>query len=95
MDSTDISTLGKGKTPASTSGIEAYSKEVLGNEIRRLTIVNIQLMTNKMETEKTKINLETDRVQLFDEKNSLVVKREKLRAEIVALNTINILIRSH
>ena len=35
-------------------------------------------MTDKMETEKTKANLEADRVQLFDEKNFLIVKREEL-----------------
>jgi len=36
-----MSTLGKGKAPVSTSGVEAYSKEVLGDEIRRLTIANV------------------------------------------------------
>jgi len=52
-------------------------------------------MTDKMETEKTKVNLKADRTQLFNEKNSLVVKREELRTEIVALNTANVPIRSY
>ncbi len=86
LDNTDMFTLGKGKAPVSTNGVEAYSKEALGDEIRRLTIVNVQLMTDKMETEEIRVNLEADRMWLFDEKNSLVVKKEKLRAEIVVLN---------
>ena len=51
-----------------------------------------------METEKTKVNLETDRARLLDEKNSLVVKREEFRTEIAALNAAgpsNVLIRGH
>ncbi len=48
-----------------------------------------------METEKAKVNLEADRVRLFDEKNSLVVKREEFRTEIVTLNAANVLVRSH
>jgi len=50
-----------------------------------------------METEKAKVNLEADGTQLFKEKNSLVVKRKELRAEIAAMNTIkpfNVLTRS-
>jgi len=43
-------------------------------------------MINKMKTEKVRVNLEIDRTQLLDEKNSLVVKREELRAEIAILN---------
>jgi len=35
-------------------------------------------MTDKMKTEKAKVNLEANRVQLFDEKNSLIVKKEEL-----------------
>ncbi len=62
MDNTDISTLDKGKTPVSTNDIEAYTKEQLAVEIQRLTTTNVQLVTNKMETEKTKVNLEVDRV---------------------------------
>ncbi len=51
-----------------------------------------------METKKVKINLEVDRIQLFDKKNSLVVKREELRTEIVTLNVVglfNILVYKH
>ena len=48
-----------------------------------------------METEKAKVNLETDKVQLFGEKNSLIVKREELRTEIVVLNATNVLIYGH
>ena len=36
-----MSILDKGKAPVSTSGIEAYSKEVLGDEIRRLIVANV------------------------------------------------------
>ncbi len=84
--------------PASTNGVETYSKEVLSDEIRRLTVANTQLVTNKIKIEKTKVNLETDRIRLFGEKNSLVVKREELRTEITALNAIgpfNILTHSY
>ncbi len=98
MDNTDISTSGKGKTPVSTNDIEAYNKETLGDEIRRLITANAQLIINKMKTEKIKINLEVDKVQLFDKKNSLVVKRKKLRAKIVILNVAgssNVSIRKH
>ncbi len=55
-------------------------------------------MIDKMETEKTKANLETDKVRLIDKKNSLVAKRKKLRTEIVALNVAgfsNVLTYSH
>ncbi len=55
-------------------------------------------MTDKIETEKTKVNLETDRIELLNEKNSLVVKRKALRTEIVTLNAAglsNISVRSH
>jgi len=95
LDNTNISTLGKGKAPVSTNDIEAYNKETLNNEIRKLTATNTQLMTNKIKTEKTKVNLETDKIQLLDEKNSLVIKKEELWAEIAALNIINVLVRSH
>ncbi len=95
MDSTDISTLGKGKVSASTSGIEAYNKETLDDKIRRLTTTNIQLMTNKIEIEKARVNLEVDKVRLFGKKNSLVTKREELRAEIAILNTVNVPIRNY
>ncbi len=43
-------------------------------------------MTDKIKIEKVKVNLKADKTQLFDEKNSLIVKREKLRVKIVALN---------
>ena len=43
-------------------------------------------MTDKIETEKTKVNLEVNRAQLFNKKNSLIVKREKLWVEIATLN---------
>ncbi len=95
LDSTDISTLSKGKTPASTSDIEAYNKEVLNDEIRKLIATNAQLITNKMETKKARVNLKADRTQLFGKKNSLVVKREELRTEIVTLNAVNALVRNH
>ncbi len=70
----------------STNGVEAYSKEILNDKIRRLTAVNIQLITNKMEIEKVRVNLEVNRVRLFDKKNSLVAKREEFRTEIAVLN---------
>ena len=35
-------------------------------------------VTDKMETEKAKVNLEVDRARLLGEKNSLVAKREEL-----------------
>jgi len=48
-----------------------------------------------METKKVKVNLEIDKIRLFNEKNSLVAKREELRAEIAVLNATNILVRNH
>ncbi len=42
--------------------IEVYSKETLDNEIYRLTAVNIQLIIDKIKTEKVRVNLETDKV---------------------------------
>ena len=90
-----MSILNKDKAPVSINGIKAYSKEVLSDKIRRLTIANVQLMIDKMESEKIKINLEVNRARLFGEKNSLVTKREKLRTEIITLNAVNILIRSY
>ncbi len=88
MDNTDISISNKDKTPVSTNGIKTYNKETLGDKIRRLIIANIQLMTDKMETEKAKVNLKVDKVQLFGKKNSLVTKRKKLRTEITTLNAV-------
>ncbi len=84
--------------PVFTNGIEASSKEALGDEIRRLIVANVQLMADKMKTEKARVNLEVDRTRLFDEKNSLVAKREELRVEIVMLNAtgfFNVLIYGH
>ncbi len=55
-------------------------------------------MTNKIETEKTKVNLEVNRIQLFNKKNFLIGKRKELRTEIITLNIAgppNILIRRH
>ncbi len=95
LNSTDIFTLGKGKALASTNGVEAYSKETLGDEIRRLTTANAQLMTDKMKIEKARVNLEADRTRLLDEKNSLIAKKEELRAEIATLNVANVPIRGH
>ena len=51
-----------------------------------------------MEIEKTKVNLEADKIRLFGEKNLLVVKRKELRAEIVVLNAVkppNVLVRGY
>ena len=47
--------------PVSTNGVEAYNKKALGDEIRKLIATNTQLITNKMETEKTRVNLEIDK----------------------------------
>jgi len=88
LDSTDISTSGKGKTPVSTNGVEAYNKEALDDEIRRLIAINVQLIANKIKTEKAKVNLEADKIRLFDEKNFLVAKKEEFRTEIAILNVI-------
>ncbi len=98
LNNTDIFTSSKGKTPTSTSSIEAYNKEALGDKIRKLTAANVQLVTDKIETEKVKVNLEADRTRLFNKKNFLVIKREELRTEIATLNTAgssNVLVRRH
>ncbi len=70
------------------NGVEVYNKEILNDEIRRLIITNVQLMADKTETKKAKINLEVDKTRLFGKKNSLVVKRKELRTEIAILNII-------
>jgi len=88
LDSTDISTLGKDKTPASINDTEAYTKEQLAIEIQRFSTANAQLVNDKMETEKIKANLKVDKTRLFNEKNSLVAKREELRTEIAILNIV-------
>ena len=95
MDSTDISTSGKSKAPIFISGVEAYNKETLSDEIHRLITANIQLVIDKMETKKVKVNLEIDKIRLFNEKNSLVIKKEEFRTEIAILNVVNVLIRSY
>ena len=95
MDSTVISTSSKSKTPAFTNGVETYNKKTLGAKIHRLTTANVQLIVDKMETEKAKVNLETNRMRLFNKKNSLVIKKKELRTEIVVLNVANVPIRSH
>ncbi len=41
LDNIDMSTLSKGKTPASTNDVEFYSKEQLTVEINKLLSVNI------------------------------------------------------
>ena len=87
LDSIDISILGKGKAPVSINDVETYSKKILDDKIRKLTTTNVQLMTDKIKTEKTRVNLKTDKAQLLGEKNSLIAKREELRAEIATLNT--------
>ncbi len=81
-----MSILSKDKTPASINSVGTFIKEQLAAKIQRLSTINIQLVTDKIETEKIKVNLKIDRVRLFDEKNSLIVKKEELRAEIAALN---------
>jgi len=98
LDNTDISTLSKGKTPALTNDIETYNKKALNDKIHRLTTANVQLITNKTETEKTSINLETDKIRLLDKKNFLVAKKKEFRIEITALYTAgssNILVHNH
>ena len=90
LDNIDISTLSKGKASVFTNGVEAYSKETLNDEIRRLITTNTQLITDKIETEKARVNLKTDRIRLFDEKNSLIAKREELRTEIATLNAVRL-----
>ncbi len=62
LDNTDIFISNKDKTPVFTNGVKAYNKETLNDKIRILITTNIQLVTNKMETEKIKVNLETNKV---------------------------------
>ena len=77
--------LDKGKTPASTSGIEAYSKKTFGNEIHRLIQINTQLTQDKQNADVVKAAIETDKNRLISKKNTLVVKHEKLQKEIATL----------
>ncbi len=98
LDSIDISISSKGKAPVSTYDIEAFIKEQLAIEIQRLSAANVQLVTNKIETKRAKVNLKADRMRLLGEKNSLIVKRKEFRTEIVIMNAVksfNVSIRSH
>ena len=88
MNNTDISTSNKDKTPASINNIKTFTKEQLAIEIQRLSTINIQFINNKIKTEKIKANLKANKMQLFNKKNSLIVKRKELRAEIVVLNVV-------
>ncbi len=84
--------------PIFTNDIKTYNKKTLNDKIYRLTTINVQLITNKMKTEKIKVNLETNKAQLFDKKNFLIAKRKKLRIKIVILNIagpFNISIHNH
>jgi len=90
LDNTDISILSKGKTSASTNDVKAYNKKTLGDKICKLTTTNVQLMINKIKTEKVKVNLETDKIQLLDKKNFLIIKKEKLQIEITVLNVVEL-----
>jgi hypothetical protein len=78
----------KDKGSVSTSGVEAYSKEQLAEEIRRLTIANVQLVNDKLRTEATNAKLEADKNRLINEKNIFVAKREELRTELAAIRAI-------
>jgi len=85
LDNTDISTSDKGKTPASTNGIETYNKKIFGDKIRKLTQTNTQLTQNKQNSDATKITIKADKNQLVSEKNTLVAKHKKLQREIATL----------
>ncbi len=45
-------------------------------------------MIDKMKIEKVRVNLKADKIRLFDEKNSLVVKKEEFRTETIILNVV-------
>jgi len=93
LDSNGISTSSKAKTPALTNGVEAYSKEILREEIRRLTTTNAQLVNDKLAIKAVKIKLEVNKAKLINEKNILVTKRKELWAELteaVVTSIINI-----
>ncbi len=72
----------------STNEVETYIKEQLAIEIQRFIATNVQLITDKMKIERTKVNLKANKTQLLKEKNSLVVKKKKLRIEIVVINIV-------
>ncbi len=73
-----MSTSGKSKTLASSSGIEAYNKETLGEEICRFIAINVQLANDKLNIKAVKTKLEADKVKLISEKNIFIVKKEEL-----------------
>jgi len=83
LDNNGISTSGKGKVSASSSGIKAYSKEALREEIYRLTTTNVQLVNDKLNIEAAKTKLEADKMKLINKKNIFVAKREELRVKLV------------
>ena len=62
MDNTDIFISRKDKISIFTSDVEVYSKEVLNDEIRRLITINVQLIIDKIKTEKAKVNLKADKI---------------------------------
>ncbi len=93
LDSNGVSISSKGKALVLSSDMEAYSKEALREEIRRLTVINIQLMSDKLGIEAVKTKLEADKARLINEKNIFVAKREELRAELTeaaVISTTNI-----
>ena len=83
--------ISKGKRPTSTNGVEAYSKEQLAEEIRRLTTTNAQLVNDKLGIEVTNAKLEADKNRLINKKNIFIAKRKKLRTELAATRTIPII----
>ncbi len=62
LNNTDISISNKSKTFISTNNIEVYNKKILGDEIYKLITTNVQLVADKIKTEKVKVNLKTDKI---------------------------------
>jgi len=91
LNNNDISTSSKAKISTSTNDIKAFNKKALKEEIRRLTITNIQLINNKLNAEITKIKLEANKTKLINEKNILITKREKLQAKLTEAVVISII----
>jgi predicted GTPase len=60
----------------------------LAEEIRKFTTANIQLVNDKLGIKATNAKLEADKNKLINEKNILVVKREKLRTELAVIRAI-------
>ncbi len=54
----------------STNNIKVFTKEQLTKEIQRFIIVNVQLITKKIETKKTKVNLKANKIRLLKKKTS-------------------------